>query len=150
MFMDLLAVVLKRAFNVASPNYCLIGRWFCHMPHGTLTHASIGTASPKRHECVVGWISHYVIGAIYSLMFLALVSWSWLTQPTFLPALLFGLITVLVPFLVMQPSFGLGVAASRTPNPIRARLRSLLAHTAFGVGLYLCAVGASYVLPGRA
>jgi DUF2938 family protein len=148
--MDLLALVLKRAFNVVSPNYCLIGRWLCHMPHGTFAHASISNASAKPLECVVGWISHYVIGTVYSLMFIALVSGSWLTRPTFLPALIFGLITVLVPFLIMQPSFGLGVAASRTPNPTQARLRSLMAHTAFGVGLYLCAVGVSHVLPVHA
>lgn len=150
LFMDFSALVLQRAFNVASPDYCLIGRWFCHMPDGRFTHASIGKASPKALECVVGWISHYVIGAIYSLMLLALVSGSWLTHPTFLPALLFGLSTVLVPFLIMQPSFGLGVAASRTPNPAQGRLRSLIAHTAFGVGLYLCAVGVRYVLPVHA
>jgi hypothetical protein len=46
----------------------------------------------------------------------------------------------------MHPSFGLGIAASRTPNPTQARLRSLMAHTAFGVGLYVCAVGVSYVV----
>jgi Protein of unknown function (DUF2938) len=53
---------------------------------------------------------------------------------------------VLVPYLIMQPSFGLGIAASRTPNPTQARLRSLVAHTAFGIGLYVCAVGVSFVL----
>jgi len=53
---------------------------------------------------------------------------------------------VLVPFFVMQPSFGFGIAASRTPNPTQARLRSLMAHTVFGVGLYVCAFGLSYAL----
>jgi hypothetical protein len=146
LFMDLLALALKRAFGVAPANYCLIGRWFCHMPDGTFTHASIANASPKAFECSVGWMSHYVVGVVYSLLFLALVSGSWLRQPTLLPALLFGLITVVVPFLVMQPSLGLGVAASRTPDPTRARLKSLMAHTAFGVGLYLCASALSHVL----
>jgi hypothetical protein len=37
----------------------------------------------------------------------------------------------------MQPAFGLGFAASKTSNPAQARFRSLLNHTAFGVGLYL-------------
>jgi hypothetical protein len=145
--MDLLALVLKRGFGIASSNYCLIGRWFCHMRHGKFIHDSIGNASPKRRECAVGWISHYVVGVLYSLALLALVSGSWLTRPTFLPAVLFGLITVIVPFLVMQPSFGLGMAASRTANPNQARLRSLTAHAAFGVGLYLSAVAVSYLLP---
>ena len=82
-----------------------------------------------------------------ALMLVALASGTWLGRPTLLPALLFGVCTVLVPFLIMQPSFGLGVAGSRTPNPTQVRFRSLMAHTTFGVGLYACAVGMSRVLP---
>jgi hypothetical protein len=147
LFMDLWALFLKRAFSVPSANYCLVGRWFRHMPEGTFAHASVANASRKRFECTVGWIAHYVIGVVYALVLVALVSGSWLARPTLLPAILFGLGSVLVPFLIMQPSFGLGIAASRTPNPTQARLRSLMAHTAFGVGLYVCAVGVSYVVP---
>jgi hypothetical protein len=47
----------------------------------------------------------------------------------------------------MQPSLGLGIAASRSPNPTRARLKSLVTHIVFGIGLYVCALGVSYVLP---
>ena len=144
--MDLLAMVLKRIFGIPLADYCLVGRWFCHMPQGTFTHANIVKATKKRFECTVGWIAHYVIGAIYALMFVALVSSSWLAHPTVLPAVLFGLCTVLVPFLIMHPSFGLGIAASRTPNPPQARLRSLMAHVTFGVGLYVSAVGMRHML----
>jgi hypothetical protein len=147
LFMDLWALFLKRVFSTPLANYCLVGRWFRHMPDGTFIHASIANASQKSFECKVGWIAHYLIGAAYALGLTALVSGNWLAQPTLLPAMLFGVGTVLVPFLIMQPSFGLGIAASRTPNPTQARLRSLMAHTAFGLGLYVCAVGMSYVAP---
>ena len=146
LFMDLWALFLKRAFRIPSANYCLVGRWFCHMPQGTFKHASIAAAAQKDSECTVGWIAHYVVGVVYALMLVVLVSSRWLVQPTLLPALLFGVATVLVPYLLMQPSFGLGIAASRTPNPTQARLKSLMAHTVFGVGLYVCAVGVSYTL----
>ncbi|MGH7512442.1 MAG: DUF2938 family protein [Gemmatimonadales bacterium] len=36
-------------------------------------------------------------------------------------------------------------AASRTPDPTQARLKSLATHLVFGLGLYVCALGASYV-----
>ena len=146
LFMDVWALFLKRVFSIPSANYCLVGRWLRHMPEGTFTHASIAVAPQKRSECTVGWIAHYVIGTVYALVLVAFVSGSWLARPTLLPAMLFGIGSVLVPYLVMQPSFGLGIAASRTPNPTQARLRSLVAHTAFGVGLYVCAVGVSFVL----
>ena len=31
---DLWALFLKRAFKIASPNYCLVGRWIRYMPEG--------------------------------------------------------------------------------------------------------------------
>ena len=54
-----------------------------------------------------------------------------------IPAIAFGVVTVLAPFCLMQPALGLGFAASKTSNPAQARLRSLMNHIAFGVGLYL-------------
>jgi len=150
LFMDLWALLLRRAFGTPSANYCLVGRWFRHMPEGTFMHTSIANSSQKRFECAVGWIAHYIIGVVYALVLVALVSGEWLARPTLLPALLFGIGTVLVPFLVMQPSFGLGIAASRAPSPTQARLRSFMAHIAFGVGLYVCAVGLSYLVPVHA
>src|SRR5258705_13299613 len=103
LFMDLWALFLKRAFSIPLANYCLVGRWFRHMPEGTFMHASIAAASQKRSECTVGWIAHYIIGAVYALVLVAFVSGSWLTRPTLLPAMLFGIGSVLVPFLIMQP-----------------------------------------------
>lgn len=145
--MDIWALLLNRVFGIVSANYCLVGRWFCHMPRGVFTHANIANSSKVSVECAVGWISHYAIGSLYAVLLVALVSGTWLMRPTLLPALLFGVATVLVPFLIMHPSFGLGVAAARTPNPGRARLKSLMAHTVFGLGLYLCALTLSRVLP---
>jgi hypothetical protein len=116
------------------------------MPEGSFMHASIVDAPKMDSECAVGWIAHYFIGAAYALVFVAIVSGNWLAQPTLIPALLFGIVSVLVPYLIMQPAFGLGIAASKTPQPTRVRLRSLMAHTSFGVGLYATAVGVSYAL----
>jgi hypothetical protein len=150
LFMDLVALLLNRVFGVPLSNYCLVGRWFCHMPAGRFTHASIAAATPKPSECTVGWIAHYAVGVAYALLLFVLVSASWLAHPTLPPPLVFGVGTVLAPFLLMQPSFGLGIAASKAPHPGQARLRSLTAHTAFGVGLYVCAVGVGYLFDVRA
>jgi hypothetical protein len=43
----------------------------------------------------------------------------------------------------MHPSFGMGVAASKTANPAQARLRSVMNHAIFGLGLYVSAVALS-------
>jgi hypothetical protein len=148
--MDLWNLFLKRAFGIPSLNYCLLGRWLRHMPGGSIRHASITAAPQKPYECTVGWIAHYTIGVVFALVFVALTAGDWLARPTLLPALLFGIGTVVFPFFILQPSLGLGIAASRTPNPAQARLKSLATHTVFGVGLYVCALGVSYLLRGHA
>jgi len=145
LFMDLWNLFLKRAFGIPSLNYCLLGRWLRHMPEGTLRHASISAASPKPFECAVGWMAHYTIGVGFALVFVALTSEDWLARPTFLPTLLYGIGTVVFPFFILQPSFGLGIAASRTPAPTQARLKSLVTHVVFGVGLYISAIAVSFV-----
>ena len=137
LLLDLWSLFLQRVFKVPFPNLCLLGRWLRYMPEGKFAHASIASASGMQSECVVGWIAHYAIGAVFALGFVALAPPGWLARPTLLPALLFGVLTVLFPYLIMQPAFGLGVAASNTPNPNSARLKSLMSHGVFGLGLYL-------------
>ena len=144
--MDAWNLFLKRKFGIPSLNYCLLGRWLSHIPAGTLTHANIGAASQKPHECAIGRVAHYTIGVTLAVGFVALVSGEWLVRPTLLPALLYGILTIVFPFFVMQPSFGLGIAASRTPNPAQARLKSLMTHTIFGIGLYVSALGVNALL----
>ena len=144
--MDLWNLFLKSAFSVPSLNYCLLGRWVRHMPEGILRHASIAAAPRKPLECTVGWIAHYTIGVALGIGFVLLASGDWLARPTVLPALLYGIATLVFPFFIMQPSLGLGIASSKTPNPTQARLKSLATHGVFGVGLYVCALGVSYVL----
>jgi hypothetical protein len=144
--LDLWNLLLKRGFGLASLSYCLLGRWFRHLLQGTVRHASISAAPAQRFECPVGWIAHYSIGVALALVFVAWRSGDWLARPTLLPALLYGLATVVFPFFIMQPSFGLGIAASRAPDPARARLKSLATHAVFGLGLYLCALGMSHLL----
>jgi hypothetical protein len=143
---DLWALFLKYAFKITPSNICLIGRWLRYMPEGTFRHSNIVSAPRKSAECTVGWIAHYMIGIIFAVVFVTFVGNSWLQHPTLIPAIIFGVITVLAPLFIMQPSFGFGFAASKTLNPAQARLRSLMNHTAFGVGLYLFALMVNWLL----
>jgi len=145
--MDAWNLFLKRVFGIQSLNICLLGRWIAHIPRGIFKHKSIAAAEPKPFECVVGWLAHYSTGVTLAVVFVLLGSGEWLARPTLLPALVYGIVTVVFPFFVVQPSLGLGMASSRTPNPRQARVKSLMTHTVFGVGLYVCALGVSYALP---
>ena len=148
--MDLWSIFLKHAFNIPTPNYCLVGRWLGYMPDGIFRHSHLAAAPQKPSECMIGWIAHYAVGVLFAGSLVLLASPRWLREPTLLPAMILGLATVVIPLLVMQPSFGLGIAASKTPNPTQARLRSLMNHAVFGLGLYLSALAIRFVFKAAA
>ncbi|MGE8657849.1 MAG: DUF2938 domain-containing protein [Achromobacter sp.] len=139
--MDLWALLLKRLFGIASLDYALVGRWLGHLPQGRLSHPAIVRSAPVTGERAIGWLAHYAIGIVFALVLLAIWGPAWADRPTLLPALIVGIATVAAPFLILQPGMGAGLAASRTPRPGLARLRSLMAHASFGVGLYLAGWG---------
>jgi|SRR6267154_217292 len=134
--LDLWSACLKGLFDIPSTNWAMVGRWFGHLPRGRFVHNKIADASPVRGELLLGWIVHYAIGVGFAIILVALFGPDWLHQPTLVPALVVGVITVVFPFFLLQPGMGLGVAATKAPRPNAARLRSLMNHTIFGIGLY--------------
>ncbi|KVC97554.1 DUF2938 domain-containing protein [Burkholderia ubonensis] len=137
--MDLWVLFRRRAFGTPSLDYALVGRWLGHMASGRFPHASIVAAPPVRHERPLGWLAHYAIGIAFAGLPVALAGTQWISAPTLLPALAAGIGSVAAPFFVMQPAFGFGIAAARTPQPSVARRRSLVTHLSYGLGLYVAA-----------
>ncbi len=142
--MDVWLLVLSR-LGLATTNWRLVGRWVGRMRNGRFTHPSIAQAAPVRGEHALGWFTHYAVGIAYAVALVAFAGAGWTSQPTLLPALLFGLATVVVPLFVMQPAMGSGFAGSKTASPFKTFLRSLANHGAFGAGLYAAAVGIAYL-----
>ena len=140
LFMDIWALVQLKLFKIPSLNYAFVGRWIGHMFRGTFQHHPIMNSPSIKGEAAIGWVAHYAIGILFAGFFLLVLGTGWMNEPDFLSALLMGTLTVCAPFFLMQPSFGFGIAASKTPAPNTARIRSLIAHSSFGIGLYLTAV----------
>jgi Protein of unknown function (DUF2938) len=144
---DAWAILRRRLFGVALPNYGLVGRWFGHMLRGRFVHTSIAAAAPIRGEGLLGWWAHYAIGIAFAAVLLAIVGPDWVRHPTLAPALLVGVVSVAAPLLLMHPGMGTGIAASRTPRPNAARVQSLITHTVFGLGLFLAALATRLMAP---
>lgn len=137
--MDAWALLLKHLYDVKGLDYRFVGRWIGHMTRGQFSHADIRKAPATLHEAAIGWAAHYAIGVLFAAGLAAVWGQSWFENPTLLPALVTGLLTLTAPLFVMQPAFGFGFASSRTPDPAKARARSLVTHTVFGLGLFLAA-----------
>ena len=87
-----------------------------------------------RHELALGWLTHYAVGIAFAGLLVVMVGHGWVAAPSLLPAVALGIGTVVFPLFLMQPAMGQGVAASRTPAPLRNCLRSVLNHAVFGLG----------------
>lgn len=136
--MDAWLLLLSRV-GVPTANFAMVGRWIGHFAHGRFAHVAIAKAPPIRNELGLGWLTHYVIGVVYAALLISIQGEAWLEQPTFLPAVVFGVLTVTAPWFVMQPAMGAGFLASKTPTPLKNCLRNLANHAVFGTGMYLAA-----------
>jgi len=134
--MDIWALLLNGVFGLAKPNWGLVGRWFCHLFRGTFFHADITEAQAIAGETTIGWIFHYAVGVIYAGLLILVAGPGWVSNPTFLPAWILGLVSVGGGWFILQPGMGAGWAASLRPNAMQIRALNLVSHTVFAAGLY--------------
>lgn len=137
--LDLVSWALERALGIPATNWAMVGRWVGNMPEGRFIQLDLKNARKVPGELAIGWIVHYAIGLGYGLLLVAITGVAWLQAPT--PAAPIALVIVLLvlPYFVMMPGMGMGVAASRAANPNQVRLKSAAGHTVFGLGMYLAA-----------
>ena len=136
--MDLLASFLakqKLIYAFISPE--AIGRWFLYMFRGKFIHQDINKTTVLKNEKLWCLISHYLIGIVLAGIYLFLE----LNEPIFhnhiwMP-LLYGIITVFLPWFWLLPSTGFGFIASKSPNRSLIIRTNLVNHTNYGLGLLI-------------
>lgn len=136
LFMDLLSVLLgklKIIHQLIEPQ--VVGRWTLYMFRGKFIHKDVHKTPALNNEKSVALLSHYLIGIVLAGIYLLLE----LKEPTirhqlWMP-LIFGLTTVLLPWLWLYPSIGLGFLASKSSRKSPYIVTSLVNHTNFGLGL---------------
>lgn len=133
---DIWATFANKVLKLPRTNWAMVGRWIGHIPHGKILHAPISAAPPINNENLLGWVFHYLIGIIYAALYVAYVHIARGGTPTLGSAFVFGLITILSPWLIMQPALGLGICAAKAPRPNLVRMQNLVIHSIFGVTLY--------------
>ena len=138
--LDLWALFLNRVFGIPLANWAMVGRWFAYLPRGRFVHDTIADTPPVSNELALGWIMHYLIGALFAGIVLLLWGLDWARNPTLLPALIVGVVTVGCGWFILQPGMGFGLAASKRPNANQIRLIGLINHVVFGLSLWLAAL----------
>lgn len=110
--MDLAAEVVRRTTGTEPLDYRLLGRWVGRLPTGRIRYDNIRSVEPLAQERELGLLAHYCIGMGFAVV-LAAARPAWVRHPTLLPPMITGLATTAAPWFIMQPAFGMGIAASR-------------------------------------
>ena len=117
------------------PQY--LGRWILNMSDGVFIHDNIQTATQFRFEIPVAISCHYFMGIFLVGMFLWLRNNIKNFPSSMVMGLVYGWLTILVPWLIMFPALGFGFFGLGTDNGINNVISSIIAHSFYGLGMTL-------------
>ena len=134
---DIWQRIFQKMTGVPPSNWAIVGRWLLGViSGGSIMASGLADAPPRRHELAAGWALHYIVAIGYAVIYAALMMGGILSAG-WLDGLLFGVVSVVVPWFFFMPALGNGVLARRAPNPRLACLVALIMHAVFGVTMGL-------------
>ena len=132
---DLWQRVFAMFTGIPPSNWAMVGRWLLGLLGGQgLIARDLAARSARPNETMVGWILHYVVAVGYAVLYAALMQAGWL-RAGLVDGLVFGVISVVVPWFFFMPAMGNGMMARRAPNPPLACAVALVMHAVFGLAL---------------
>ena len=117
------------------PQY--LGRWILNMFNGVFIHDNIQTATQFRFEIPVAISCHYLMGIFLVGIFLWLRNNIKIFPSSMVMGLVYGWITMLVPWLIIFPALGFGFFGLGAHNDINNIIASIIAHSFYGLGMTL-------------
>jgi hypothetical protein len=137
-FMDILAVIVVKSKIVrATIEPQIVGRWALSMLRGKFVHEDIYQTPALRNEKRAALISHYLIGIMLTGAYLFLELKVPAIRDQLWVPLMFGAATIVLPWLWLYPSIGIGFLASKSPNKSDYIIFSSINHTNFGIGMVI-------------
>ena len=134
---DLWQRVFQKLTAIPPSDWAMVGRWSLGlMTMGQLIARDLESQAEWKNERAVGWLVHYGVAVGYAAVY------AWLMHTTILQAglvdgLIFGVISVAVPWFLFLPCLGKGMLARLTPNPPLVCGLALMMHSLFGVSIGL-------------
>jgi len=134
---DLWQRLFQKLTAIPPSNWAIVGRWSLGLVTSfQLVARDIEHQAERKNELAVGWLVHYGIAIGYAAVY------AWLMHANILQAglidgLIFGVISVAVPWFFFLPCLGKGMLARLTPNPPLVCALALMMHSLFGVSIGL-------------
>jgi hypothetical protein len=131
--LDLWQRILLIFFKIPTSNWKLVGRWLLRfLKTRSWVQNDLLKNKEMKNELLIGWLFHYFVAIVYALFYYFLVKLELLNYG-WADGLLFGIVSVLVPWFVFMPAMGAGILANRTENPKLACSLAVFSHSIFGV-----------------
>ena len=141
--MDVWQRILFLTFNIPPTNWSITVRWFMMLiSKKIIFNQNLDHENPVRYELQIGWAFHYWVAIIYGFAYYFLLAVFDILDTSILSGLIFGLISVIVPWFFYLPVTGKGFMGNKTPNPTLTILLSTSSHVVVGVFL---AIGFSFL-----
>jgi hypothetical protein len=136
--MDIWQQLIKALFSFPASNWGLVGRWFLtFVKSKNPIVLDIESKDSFKNEKIVGWTLHYCIGIIYAFVFWTLAYSMEILSTTLLDGILFGAISVVVPWFFFLPCMGKGILALNSAKPVLVCMLAFFTHIVFGVAIAL-------------
>jgi hypothetical protein len=133
--LDLWQQIIRTLFGIPASDWGLVGRWFLTVIEiKKLIVFDIETRNKFERELPVGWLVHYFVAILYALVFWILAYYHVLTN-SLIDGIIFGGISVVVPWFFFLPCMGKGVLGLRTSKPILVCTMAFFTHIVFGASI---------------
>ena len=133
--MDLWQRLLKLLYSINPSDWSVVGRWFVLVVSDRqIYNPTIDQVVPIKNELMIGWIVHYSVAIVYSIFFYILLEYGICTA-SLIDGIIFGLISVVVPWFFFMPVLGKGFLGMKTPSPLIACSLAVGSHIAIGASI---------------
>ena len=133
--MDLWQRLLKLLYSINPSDWSVVGRWFVLVVSDRqIYNPTIDQVAPIKNELIIGWIVHYFVAILYSIFFYILLEYG-ICNASLINGIIFGLISVVVPWFFFMPVLGKGFLGMKTPSPLMACSLAVGSHIAIGTSI---------------
>ena len=141
--MDLWQRILFWTFKIPPTNWATAGRWLIMLIRNKMiVNQNLEDENPVKYELQIGWVFHYCVGVGYGFAYYLFLAVFDVLDTSILSGVIFGLVSVIVPWFIYLPVTGKGFIGNKTPNPKLTRLLSTSSHVVVGIFL---AIGFSFL-----
>ena len=133
--MDMWQRLLKLLYDINPSDWGVVGRWFVLVVfRGKIYNPTIDEEVSIKNELMIGWIVHYSVAILYSVFFFILLKYE-ICGASLMNGIIFGLISVIIPWFFFMPVLGKGFLGIKTPSPFLACSLAVGSHIAIGASI---------------